>query len=77
MNQDFLIDAILTFIFPALFFKLFSEHHFVMTFKGHVSRNVSRALSNMKAGWFCENSQQLKTVDYFRKTLYLRCLAAF
>ena len=47
-----------------------------------LSRGISRTQSNIE-GMFCEisqqleNSQRLKIVNYFCKTLHLRCLTRF
>ena len=41
------------------------------------SRFVSRTLSNIEDGAFCENSKWLKAINYFRKTLHLRCWTGF
>ena len=38
---------------------------------------VFKTLSNIHDGAFCENSSQLNTVNYFRKTFHLRCLPRF
>ena len=42
-----------------------------------VSRGVCRTLSGIYDEVFCKNSQPLKAVNYFRKTLHLRCLTGF
>ena len=42
-----------------------------------VIRGVFRTLSNIKDGAFCEKSQRLLAVNYFRKKLHLKSLAGF
>ena len=38
------------------------------------SRGSLRTLSKIQDAVFCKNSQRLKAVNFFRKTLHLRCL---
>ena len=40
-------------------------------------RGVFRTLSDIQDWVFCESSERLKVMNYFRKTLHLRCLTGF
>ena len=46
-------------------------------FWGIVDRDLFRSLSDIEDGAFCENSQRLLAVNYFRKIFCLRCLRGF
>ena len=63
-------------MFPVVVLRSISRLSFT-ELKQRRKRDVLKAMSSIQDGAFCENSQRLKAVNYFRKTLHLKCLIGF